>query len=264
MNIQAQIEVLKSLAELDAQLATLDGELRSEQSVLAGKQTLLAELDARVESGSSSLQEMDKTRASLIGEMRQMNQQIDKAREKLARCRNEREANAATRELEELRKLYRDRERDIEKLVELAESARTDVDTTSERRTQVAGELGQTEGQSSERIAELEAQCAEKQGSRAELTKKLDQALYRKYELVRKRKGSGVAPAAAGSCTACHIALPPMLFQQIMYNRGLHQCPSCHRVLYFQAPQAPENAGTDESGGSANGNDSEAPVNQAG
>jgi predicted nucleic acid-binding Zn-ribbon protein len=263
VNIPAQIEVLKSLAVLDAELAALEGELRVEQEALTGKQTLLAELEARVQSGSSSLQEMDKTRTSLLGEMRQMNAQIDKAREKLARCRNEREANAATRELEELRKLYRDREREIEKLVEVAEQARTDVDATSERRVQVAGELGQSEGQSSEKISSLESRRAEKNTARAELTKKLDQSLFRKYELVRKRKGSGVAPAAAGSCTACHISLPPMLFQQIMYSRALHQCPQCHRVLYFEVPKADGDPGTGEAG-AGDANDSEASVNQAG
>ncbi len=268
MNIPAQIEVLKSLAALDAELATLEGALRVEQEALTGKQTLLAELEARVQTGSSSLQEMDKTRSSLLGEMRQMTAQIDKAREKLARCRNEREANAATRELEELRKLYRDREREIEKLVEVAEQARTDVDATSERRTQVAGELGQSEGQSSEKISALESQKAEKDKARGELTKKLDQSLFRKYELVRKRKGSGVAPAAAGSCTACHISLPPMLFQQIMYSRALHQCPQCHRVLYFEVPKVQGDSGTGGSGtgesGADDANDSEASANQAG
>ncbi len=247
MNIQAQIEILKSLAVLDAELATLDGELRTEQKELAGKKSLLSELDGRVRTGSSTLQEMDKTRGELVGEMRQMSIQIDRAREKLARCRNEREANAATRELEELRKLYRDREHEAERLVGLADEAKVDVEATSQRRDQVAGELGQSEGEKSERISVLEKDAAEKREARAELIKKMDQMLFRRYDRVRSQRGSGLAIAANGSCMACHISLPPMLFQQIMYNRGLHQCPQCHRVLYFSAPEAPPDSSENES-----------------
>ena len=56
---------------------------------------------------------MDKTRTELLAELRQMTQQIDRSREKLSRSRNERESNAAQREVEELRKLHRDREEDL-------------------------------------------------------------------------------------------------------------------------------------------------------
>lgn len=247
MNIQAQIEILKSLAEIDAELATLDGELRTEQKELAGKRSLLSELDGRVRAGSSTLHDMDKTRGELVGEIRQMNIQIDRAREKLQRCRNEREANAATRELEELRKLQRDREHDLERLVGLADEAKADVDATSQRRDQLAGELGASEGQKSERISDLEKGSAEKREARAELVKKMDQALFRKYERVRSQRGSGLAVAANGSCTACHISLPPMLFQQIMYSRALHQCPQCHRVLYFATPAATSESDSESS-----------------
>ena len=77
---------------------------------------------------------MERTRNDLSGELRQMSRQIERSREKLSRCRTEREANAAQRELEELRKLYRDREQDIERLEALIGQAREEsLNVNSER-----------------------------------------------------------------------------------------------------------------------------------
>ena len=59
-----------------------------------------------------------------------------KAKAKLARSRTEREANAAQRELEELRKLVRDREEEIGKLTADADASRQQIETTE---VEVAG-----------------------------------------------------------------------------------------------------------------------------
>jgi hypothetical protein len=66
---------------------------------------------------------MDKTRGELIQDVRNMSQQLEHSREKLSRSRTERESNAAQRELEELRKLVRDREDEIGKLTADAETS---------------------------------------------------------------------------------------------------------------------------------------------
>lgn len=234
---ESDIQVLKALAVLDAELAELDGELSTERDAIAGKRTLLSELDDRVRLNTESLQELEKARSQLLGEIRQMSVQVDRAREKLARCRNEREANAVQRELEELRKLYRDREHEMEKLVGIADEVKGEVAAASERREVLNAELGETEGAASAKIQELERGVAEKQSRREELGKRLQQTLYRRYELIRKRRGSGVAEAVNGGCATCHIKLPPMLFQQIMQG-SLQQCPSCNRILYYEPPPA--------------------------
>lgn len=261
MSSEADIQVLKTLAALDAELAELESALSAERDTIAGKRTLLDELDDRVRLSTDSIQELEKARSQLLGEMRQMSAQIDRARDKLARCRNEREANAVQRELEELRKLYRDREHEMEKLVGIADEVKGEVAAASERREALAGEIGETEGTASAKIQELERGAAEKQSRRDELGKRLNQALYRRYDLIRKRRGSGLAEAVNGGCAACHITLPPMLFQQIMQGGPLQQCPSCNRILYFE-PE-PAQSGEMAQGGQDEG-DPGASVDQTG
>lgn len=234
MTIQAQIEVLERLATVDAALHGLREELQSERQELSTKKAHLRELDEKLARDRGSVDEMERMRGDLVGELRQMSVQVEKSREKLSRCRTEREANAAQRELEELRKLYRDREIEIEKLVGLVEQARIDIAKTETEHEALTSELGEQEGPLVVRLREVEKQITQHETARKELVQSVPPALYRKYELVRKRRGTALAYTVEGTCSACHIALPPMLFQQVRRGLEFAQCPSCHRILYFR------------------------------
>jgi len=66
----------------------------------------------------------------------------------------------------------------------------------------------------------------------------------RRYDQVRLRKGNAIAKTIDGTCLACHMRLPPMLFQKLMRGDALDQCPSCARILYYEAPSDTQPGGT--------------------
>ena len=237
MSIQAQIASLETLASIDAELATLDEELTSERTALEGKKEQLDSLEEKLTSHNSSIDEMDRTRNELIQEVRQMSVQVERSREKLSRCRTEREANAAQREVEELRKLYRDRELEIEKLVGLADQARSDLEATVAERDEIAGELGSSATDVATKLKEIEERVASKRAEREAAVGKVKPALFRKYELIRKRRGTALCYTTDGSCSACHMQLPPMVFQHLMRGEDFDQCPSCNRLIYYRTQQ---------------------------
>ncbi len=241
MNIQTQIEALEALAVVDADLKELNEELDREREALAGQRSHLDELEESLSSAHSSIEDMERMRNELMQEVRQMSVQVEKSREKLSRCRTEREANAAQREVEELRKLYRDREIEIEKLVGLIDQARGDIEKTQSEYDELAKELGASQSSVETHLGEVERRAKSKQDERKQYVDKIKPQLYRRYELVRKRKGTAIAFASDGTCSACHMLLPPMLFQQLRRGEDFGQCPSCNRILYFRAePPAAE------------------------
>jgi predicted nucleic acid-binding Zn-ribbon protein len=240
VKLQAQIEALESLAKLDASLAKLEAELLREGAVLSDKKAQLKRLEERFEITRATVGDMDRTRGELMHDARQMSVQMERSREKLARSRSEREVNAVQREIEELRKLYRDREQEIDKINGLAERARAEMDGASAERSALVGELGANESELASRLGELEANVAAEREQRKELVKAVPPALYRRYELVRKRRGSAVAYTYGGTCSACHISISPMMFQKLRRGEDFDQCPSCQRILYFRPEPLPE------------------------
>jgi predicted nucleic acid-binding Zn-ribbon protein len=242
VNLRAQIEALESLATLDASLAKLEAELQREGDVLSDKKSQLKKLEERFESTRASVGDMDRTRGELLQDARQMSLQMERSREKLSRCRTERELNATQREIEELRKLYRDRELEIEKINGLAEQARTEMDGANSEREALVGALANDTKAS--HLDSLEKDVSVIREQRKELVKAVPPALYRRYEMIRKRRGSAVAYTFQGTCSACHISLSPMAFQRLRRGEDFDQCPSCQRILYYREDPAP--SGPDE------------------
>jgi len=232
--MQAQIEALEQLAKLDAELKEQTELLEAERQALEGKKQNLAQLEDRLARDRQSTEEMERTRNELMGELRQMSMQVEKSREKLSRCRTEREANAGQRELEELRKILRDREIEIEKLVGLVDHARNDIERVAEDHGRIQSELSSSEGDVASRLGQLEKRTGELSEERKRIVTAVQPQLYRRYELVRKRRGSAIASTTDGTCSACHMTLPPMLFQQLMKKAEFGQCPSCNRILYHR------------------------------
>ena len=248
MNLRAQIDALESLAKLDASLAKLEAELQREGEVLADKKSQLKRLEERFESTRATVGDMDRTRGELMTDARQMSLQMDRSREKLARSRTEREVNAAQREIEELRKLYRDREIEIEKISGLAEQARVEMDGASSERAVLMGDLGANESQLAVLLGSLEKSVAAEREQRKELVKAVPPVLYRRYEMVRKRRGSAVAWTFHGTCSACHISISPMMFQRLRRGEDFDQCPSCQRILYYREEPEPSETEEDSDG----------------
>jgi predicted nucleic acid-binding Zn-ribbon protein len=234
VTIQGQIENLENLAALDVELKELRDAVKQERQGLDAKRSTLASLEERLARSQKNSGDMDKLRGDLMGEVRQMSIQVERSREKLSRCRTEREANAAQREIEELRKLYRDREIEVEKLDGFLEQARVDMAQVSGERDALLAELAAVEGDTVGRLAQGDAAVAEKEAIRAGLVANVPPSLYRRYEMIRGRRGTAISYTTDGTCSACHMRLPPMLFQGLTRENKFEQCPSCNRILYYR------------------------------
>jgi len=233
VTIREQIPFLENLSDLDERIRKLDEDLSLRKGGLEAVRVEIASLEKKVTDTNESLKTMDKTRNELLIEVRQMTQQTERSREKLGRSRNERESMAAQRELEELKKLIRDRDDEAEKLGNLADRARMNVLEAEERRDQLTKELeGSAEG-AMQALTEREKARVELAAERDVVVKKLPPLLIRKYEAIRARRPRAIASTHNGTCNGCHIAVPPMMFQGMMRQDQFEQCPNCKRILYY-------------------------------
>jgi uncharacterized protein len=245
-SITDQIRALEDLAAIDAELKTLGDDLQQERGALDGQRKKLSQLEDKLKNDRAQLAAIDKLKGEYMLEVRNMMQQLEHSREKMNRARNEREANAAQRELEELRKLVRDREEEVGKLTADADAARQQIEATEADHRKLAGELAAREGDISSKLGSAESRGRDKQLERDAAIKGLPPQLYRRYETIRSKRGNALAQTTNGTCKACNMALPPQLFHRLRREPTLEQCPSCNRLIYFTAdasvaaPAAPD------------------------
>ncbi len=236
--IREQIRALEELAAMDAAVKALEEQLSEERGVLNSLKESLKRLDERLQIDRTTVGAADKQRNDLHIDIRTMTQQVEHSREKLNRSRTERETNAAQRELEELRKLIRDREDEITRLDTDTAAIRTAVETTEAEHKRIGEELAAKEGDIQAKVAKLEADKSERGGGRDSIVKRLPPVLYRRYELLRGKRGTAIAQTTDGTCNKCNMALPPQLYHRLRREPLIEQCPSCNRIIYFAAPTA--------------------------
>ncbi len=195
MSIPDQIRALEKLAQIDAELKELQEQLTQERSTLDGLRSPASPSSTKSSrTDRASLAGMDKTRGELMQDVRNMSQQLEHSREKLSRSRTERESNAAQRELEELRKLVRDREDEIGKLNGDPDASRQQIEATEAEHAKLVADLGAREGDISSKLGEVDAKAREKQAERDAATKTLPAQLYRRYDLIRQKRGTAICP----------------------------------------------------------------------
>lgn len=230
---QDQISGLQALADVDADLLVLSKDLATEEATLAALRETEKGLRTRKSSLEGDLITLDKQKGEAVQEVRSTTQQIDHSREKMSRSRTERETNAVERELEELRRLMRDREGDLERIHSGGEALRQSLANVDAELAKAAEALGAAEGDKTATVNRLRTELTEKTTSRNALVKALPPVVYRKYETIRQKRGSGLTQTHDGTCNACHIALAPQAFHKLRREPSLEQCPSCNRLIYF-------------------------------
>ncbi len=240
MSIREHIVFLEQLSSLDGEISKLQEQLAQDRDALASLKKELAKLDERIATDTASITEMGHTRGELVHEARQMTAQVEKSREKLARARNEREQNAATRELEELRRLQKDREEEIGKLAMLEAAAQKSKEEAEAERGRLLEQLSSNESTTHNELASLERQKNGKADERKQLAQRIPKSLLSRYEAIRKRRSVAIAMTQTGTCLACQMSLPPQLFQRILRDEAIELCPHCHRILYYKPPQKDE------------------------
>jgi uncharacterized protein len=239
VSIRDQIAFLEELSSIDVELRRVEEQLEKHHKGLSGMQSEVRSLEDRLKTDRDLLTAMDRTRNDLVTELRQMTQQIDRSREKLQRSRNERESNAAQREVEELRKLHRDREEELDRLNLAADAAKGAIDEAERKRSALSSELtGSADGITSS-MGELEAEKATRSAARAKVVARIPVVLYKRYESIRTRRPVAIAKTHDGTCLGCHLAVPPMMFQKMRRQEEFEQCPNCRRILYYVPLDAP-------------------------
>lgn len=235
--LREQLKALERLQELDlkidalkkqrnalpAALKTLDDAFNKARLALETKKNVVAELE-KLERQAQAAMDLNKDRVS-------------RSNSKLEGVSNSQEFQAASRELEQLRKQALQLEEQIKK-------GRADIDAASKDIVVLTEAFEKAKAARDAQAAEVSGQSGKFDGEivgltseRSQHTGGVDTRTLAQYDRVRgARAGLGIVPAVGGRCSGCNIMLPPQQFNEIQKCSQLHQCPNCHRILYVPTP----------------------------
>ncbi len=225
---------LIELQKLDLRIAEIKDQRRKIPERLQAVDVPLQEARQLHQQTSASVETLVKERRSHEQDLDAHEAHTEKMKSRLSELKSNKEYQAHLFEIEVANKKRGDIEEKIllcmEKVEQLQQTAKdaqeklSAIEKTFTREKQALDELERT---LSTELADLETQ---QQARSAHVEKGL---LSRYNSIKASRKDHALAEIKEGICSGCRLQLPPQLISEVKRAEGLHTCPYCRRMLYW-------------------------------
>jgi len=239
-DLQTIDDALRDLRDTQAKAATVEKENAES----------LAAFDAILQGLSDRIAETQRFMREKEDEIREVDANLSRSKQRLSTVQNNRELMALNKELEASRNANRLRTEELGKLLEVLTKSETD-------HAQKQAERASLEADMSAIVASLHADIAQKQtgleslnARRVSVRATLPRELISKYDRISKgRNGQAVTDVPNGTCGGCNMAVPPQVFIRLQRLETLEACANCSRLLVYVAALGQEPASAAGSAG---------------
>jgi len=231
------------LQEVDNRLADLRREISALPKHIAEIEKKLIAHDRKLEGDRAALAANQKERKKCDSDIQIQEQKISKLKDQTLDAKTNEVYRAFQNEIEFCQKEIRKCEDRILELMTESEPLDRNV-KAAEAALQAEKAQVEAEKQAArERTAIDQKASAELLKERGEIVAGMAPAVYQRYTRVCKmRRGIGVAEAVEGRCSVCNMAMRLQFFQELRKGDQVMACESCLRILYYNPPQAVDDA----------------------
>ncbi len=234
------IQLLERLQEIDVQIDKYENELtrlpQEAQEIARSIVALRREITEAKERAASIEKEQRKREQDLAVEQ----EKIKKSEKRLLSIKNQKEQNALNREIKLGKKITGEIEDALLELMSELETLKKILDKKESEYKHFEEDLDAKKNQL-EKITKASKKALNTlNAERDEIAVQIDRDYLKKYQTIKKARGAALAEVENGSCTGCHMVLPPQLNIRILKQEELIFCPNCQRFLFVRPENIPE------------------------
>ena len=228
-----QLKTLERLQELDLRIDSLKKGQNSLPENLKQIDEALNKLKLNLNTKKTQFSEVEKVYKQAQAAFELNGDRLTRSNVKLESVQNSQEFQAATKEIEQLKKLNVSLEEQTKKakqdLIQLEKEVATIGEQVEKLQTEREAQASVVTGKSNQFSSDISSLMVD----RLTFSSRLGSRILSQYDKVRAARGGiGIVPAIGGRCKGCNMMLPPQLFNEIQKATILHTCPSCHRLLF--------------------------------
>ena len=230
-----QLELLWEIQKIDLDLRQIREEqdrFPREMRKLDEKQSIEKE---RLQKEKEKIESLEKERRQKESHLTAEIDRIKKAEGKMFEVKTNKEYQALLNEMEAIKTANSREEEAILQILEEIDELRKGF-SKKEKELAVAQEKIEAERKTiRERMTQNDALLKKEMERREALSKQLESRLYGLYKtLMEKRQGIGVVTVRHETCQGCFVHIPPQMFIEVQKNKDLIRCPNCNRILYLE------------------------------
>jgi len=234
--LKTELTHLIDLQLIDLNLKKMDDKLNAGSQDIEKRESEIAAQKAEIATAMNRIEENGARRRELEAELEDEAAKIKDRQTKLMNVQTNREYQSLLKEIEDSKKACKDKEEESIHIMEQEETLQKKIDELTNLVQAEEGLLAEEQ----EKIAKLTAGVQTKkkkiEKSRNTQAKKIPASLTNRYEQLRdRRNGIAIVGVTNGVCQGCFMNIPPQQYNEILRGEDLISCPTCQRMMYFQA-----------------------------
>ena len=230
--MQEHIESLQKLQTVDLRIRELTEGLRRYPIEIEDLKKDLLEKEESINLKETTLSELKAQRDGFESSLRSNQESIKKSEERLFAIKTHKEYEALQKEITDTRKENLEIEDWTISVMAKIEEIEAVLVEEKENYANLEGQYAQQILEKEKKILELEISRGPAEKEKNEIVSKIDPKILPLYEKIFKRNGRALALAENEKCTSCNINIPPQLYNEILKQAKLVQCPNCKKILY--------------------------------
>ena len=227
------LDRLVHLQETDEKIVAFQREEEAIPKELQEKEKSVIELEEEQNQIRASLEDLDKQISELNIELEEVKEHQRRCQARALAVKTQREYQAVQRESEIARKRRGELDGQIKEFLEEKKVIEESFHEVESRAGDEAQSLEKERTEADSRLRKIQGEREDLEKTREVEASLIDPVLLGKYQKVFERyRGKGVVRVAGGVCNGCFMTIPPQLYNQVLAQGGVHQCPNCGRIIY--------------------------------
>lgn len=229
------IRNLIDLQEKDIERLTLEGEKKGLWEKVEKMQTLLNEMELDLTEKRDRLKEAQRWYQEKEKEMKENEDQIKKLQARLNMVTKPKEYTILQKGLEEHKRTNQHREEEVLKLLDAMEEFRASVDVEEVKWKDLSQKVEEDRKKAEKRSVKIDKALKELESVVVAMEPSIPKRILNKYKRIQGAwKGLAVVEVNVhnASCGGCHRQIPPQLFNVLLKQKTLEQCPHCQRFIF--------------------------------
>ncbi|MGI9558312.1 MAG: zinc ribbon domain-containing protein [Thermodesulfobacteriota bacterium] len=233
-DIRQQIERLKQLQSVDIELRDIERDLQKYPKEVSVFKDEIQAISESLTEKKLQIENLDKSKSLFEKDLAEKKDFIDKTEARLLRIKTHKEYEALQKELTEAKRECLEIEENILGLMEKSETFASETENLDNSLKEKNEEYKPKIEELEKTIKDLETKHAPRREEKDSIAGGLSSEVLPVYSKISMKTPNFLALARNEMCTNCNMNIPPQMFNEVLTQTKLIQCPSCNRILYCE------------------------------
>ncbi len=238
--MKEQIELLSNLEQTDDLIDEHQGNLERIPRELQEIARNLVAIRREVSEIREKLSDVDKELRQKERDLETEQEKIKNSEKRLLKIKNQKEYNALSRQIKLGKRVVSEIEEAILGYMDRTEELRRILQRKEQEYAAFEEKLAEKKAEEAKVAKVADKALGKLKADREKIVAAIDHQFLKRYQMVRNALGRALAEMNNGSCTACHMAVPPQLNIRVLKQEEIISCPSCQRILYVKPENIPQ------------------------